>query len=706
MTIDIETLQLHDVGIFNKIKPYLICGYSKLTGSFHEQLEFTSDILGEESINYHDITMDMIDHAIQTMFYNFLLRLISIKDIKYVYAHNFAKFDGPLLLKYIITFSTWDYAVDTIGSMKVEPLVFNGKLISVKLIINDKSKNKRTIIFKDSYLLMNYSLRQLCDTFNINNKKMYFPIHFFIEDAVRTLDYNGPLPDYSYWGNMPLHTYNELQENFLNKNWNFMFEAIKYCDVDCVSLFQILTKFNNLIFDSFKINIHEVLTLPSLAMKIFRTHYMPADTIYQILGKVEKDIRESYTGGAVDVYIPHNKVDVTDKYSDTIPLNYFDVNSLYPYVMCSMNVPTGIPTAFEGNILDINPEAYGFFYCKIDTPEKLDHPILQRKIKTKDGMRTIAGLGSWEGWVYSEEMFTCLKFGYKFEVIRGYLFTPAKIFSDYVAYMYNLRTKHPKGSPLELTAKMLMNSLYGKFGMKAEQTELTVVRTDHDRDLRDILTPYLEDKSLHIIDDVIQISDDTQVIVKKNVPQYKEDSELVHGLDVSIPIASAITSGGRIFMSRFKNNPEITLYYSDTDSIIIDKELNPSIVGSELGQLKLENRIDKFVCLAPKFYYIENMEGKKIIKVKGLNMTNNNLISNYKKLLDLLIVDTSLELTQDKWYKSMFTGEISIKSMLHHLTQSCTKRKQSFVINEEGQQIWDRTEAYNYDEFLSEKSKE
>ena len=44
-------------------------------------------------------------------------------------------------------------------------------------------------------------------------------------------------------------------------------------------------------------------------MKIYKAHYMPENTLYQILGKAEWDIREAYTGGAVDVYINHNGKD-------------------------------------------------------------------------------------------------------------------------------------------------------------------------------------------------------------------------------------------------------------------------------------------------------------------------------------------------------------------------------------------------------------
>lgn len=67
-------------------------------------------------------------------------------------------------------------------------------------------------------------------------------------------------------------------------------------------------------------------------MKIYKTHYMPKDKIYQILGEVERAIIESYTGGAVDVYKTHNKIGNIFK-EITKPLYYYDVNSLYPTVM-------------------------------------------------------------------------------------------------------------------------------------------------------------------------------------------------------------------------------------------------------------------------------------------------------------------------------------------------------------------------------------
>ena len=85
-------------------------------------------------------------------------------------------------------------------------------------------------------------------------------------------------------------------------------------------------------------------------MKIYKTHYMPENSIYQLLGKVESVIRQSYSGGAVDVYIPHNRISsFFTKIKESIfkTLYYYDVNSLYPYVMANNPMPLGKPIIFE-----------------------------------------------------------------------------------------------------------------------------------------------------------------------------------------------------------------------------------------------------------------------------------------------------------------------------------------------------------------------
>ena len=318
------------------------------------------------------------------MFVNFIKQLTTFqKSIKYVYAHNLSGFDGILLLKYLAQHKT----------ATVNPVIFNGKLIAIKFKYQD-GKKLRTIVFKDLFLLLPLSLRKLCSAFDVPSAKSHFP--FELVD----ITYNGPLPAKSNRPDITQEEYELLVRKYKNTNWDFKQEAIKYCKLDCKCLFDVIEKFNSLVYKEFNINAHQSLTLPALAMRIYKSQYMPANTIYQLLGQVENDIRQSYTGGAVDVYIPHN---IFFEENRRKKLYYYDANSLYPFVMFSLMMPVGKPIAFEGDITQFEKDFTGFLYCEITCTPTINIPILQRRIKTSDGMRTIAGTGSWTGWITTEE---------------------------------------------------------------------------------------------------------------------------------------------------------------------------------------------------------------------------------------------------------------------------------------------------------------
>jgi len=63
-----------------------------------------------------------------------------------IYLHNFSKFDGYFLVKYLAKLGTCD------------PIIHKGKIISLKF-----NYNNYNITFKDSYLLLPSSLRKLCN---------------------------------------------------------------------------------------------------------------------------------------------------------------------------------------------------------------------------------------------------------------------------------------------------------------------------------------------------------------------------------------------------------------------------------------------------------------------------------------------------------------------------------------------------------------
>jgi len=172
-----------------------------------------------------------------------------------------------------------------------------------------------------------------------------------------------------------------------------------------------------------------------------------------------------------------------------------------------------------------------------------------------------------------------MKFGYQFEILKGYQFDKGNLFKDYVIKMYDLRQEYPKGNAMNLIAKLLMNSLYGKFGMKLTSTELAIydISTDEGKDsLRDHIDLFKES-----IEDFIKI-DNHLLIIRNSVLSinYNEKEDMYHGQDINIAIASAITAGARINMSYFKNNLNFNLYYSDTDSAVVDQPLPIEMVGN------------------------------------------------------------------------------------------------------------------------------
>jgi hypothetical protein len=287
-------------------------------------------------------------------------------------------------------------------------------------------------------------------------------------------------------------------------------------------------------------------------------------------------------------------------------------------------------------------------------------------------------------------MDNAVKYGYKFEIIKGYKFKKDNLFHDYVNDLYNLRLQYKKGEAMNMIAKLLMNSLYGKFGMKDEMTKLEIFNnfTDQDKSfISEIIDTY--GTSIKYINEF----GDYTIICRNYSPLYfNEKIEIYHGSEVNIAIASAITAYARIHMSFFKNNPDFKLYYSDTDSAIVDTPLSEALIGNNLGQLKLEYKIKKAVFLAPKVYGLITEDNEEIIKVKGLKK---NVKLTFNDLEQLLIKDSSKVLTQEKWHKSIINGDIKISDEIYTLSANSNKRQSIYINNR-----FDETEPFYYDNLL------
>ena len=90
-------------------------------------------------------------------------------------------------------------------------------------------------------------------------------------------------------------------------------------------------------------------------------------------------------------------------------------------------MPIGNPVKFVGDPTRIDKNPFGFFKVKVTTPIKINVLILPTEVGTSGGQRTVCSVSSWTGWYFSEEIRNAEKYGYKFEIIEGYLFNKKKI---------------------------------------------------------------------------------------------------------------------------------------------------------------------------------------------------------------------------------------------------------------------------------------
>nr|WVH38143.1 DNA polymerase [Poriella subacida] len=503
-------------------------------------------------------------------FFEYLFKNVNGKN-NIIYTHNLGGFDGIFIHK--ITSKLFD---------DVETIIDDaGKYILIKVNYNNVS-----YIFKDSLRLFPVSLNELCKVFNVP----------------------GKLESYkSEWNNVKV----------LN-NPDVMTNLIKYAKQDVIALHSAIKNAQLHFISKYGVDITSILSLPSLALKIFRSKFLQQDI--PILNNFNDNyVRKSYYGGAVDIYQAYAQ----NAY-------YYDKNSLYPEGMCELMPLSVIETLIQPINLDLD-NFFGFLDVDIECPTSIKRPILPFK---HEG-RTIFPQGIFNGVYFSEELKEAIKLGYKIiKIHSAKRFSSNYLFNDYVKEMYNLKAVS-KGAERWI-AKLLLNSLYGIFGRKQETIKTITIDNSN-------LESYLV---THTIKNIIPIDNDKSILLiidKVNIDLLNELNNHVEDNDKSIKptiksnvaIAAAITAYARIKMIPYKIMDGAI--YTDTDSIITTTKLDDSLIGSGLGQMKDElsgSVMKEILVLGCKQYgYYFFKEGERFDKSVWAGITRNSLTFN-----DLLLL--------------------------------------------------------------------
>lgn len=135
------------------------------------------------------------------------------------------------------------------------------------------------------------------------------------------------------------------------------------------------------------------------------------------------------------------------------------------------DMPVGNPIYTTEKNLD---NIFGFVYGKVIAPsaEELKIPFIQFK-DPKTGIVSCPR-GEFYRMIFTEEIKYAIKHGYKFEILYGYHFKKGGLFKDFVNIHYENK-KNAIDPIKKQICKLLLNYLYGKFGMRDIDSILKVV---------------------------------------------------------------------------------------------------------------------------------------------------------------------------------------------------------------------------------------
>ena len=439
------------------------------------------------------------------------------------YFHNL-KFDGEFIIHYLLTHGFVHVNEKKLGVNQFSTIISD---LNVFYCIKVKFKEEVIISFFDSLKLLNFSVEEVAKAFNLSIKKL-------------EIDYKAKREKG--------HKITDEEKEYLKHDVMIMSLALE-------KMFEMkITK----------------MTIASNAMSFFK------DTISKKRFEewfkpplYDKDLRQAYKGGFT--YL--NDIYRGKEVKEGIVL---DVNSLYPSVMYYSPMPYGEGIYFDGKY----------------TPDKLYNLYIQNitcQFRIKKGMIPTIQIKNNLSFVPTEYLSSSngesinltltnvdlklflehydiydisYNWGWKYK-------SSTKIFKRYIDYWNELKVKATKegNKPLRTIAKLMLNSLYGKFAASPEGRSKI---------------PYLDN----------------------NIVKYKL-SELEERTAYYLPISIFITSWARDKTIRSAQAVYHRFIYADTDSLHLegtDIPENLLISDTELGKWKIESTFKRGKYLRQKCY--------------------------------------------------------------------------------------------------------
>lgn len=446
-----------------------------------------------------------------------------INESSSFYFHNL-KFDGEFIIHYLLTHGFVHVNEKKLGVNQFSTIISD---LNVFYCIKVKFKEEVIISFFDSLKLLNFSVEEVAKAFNLSIKKL-------------EIDYKAKREKG--------HKITDEEKEYLKHDVMIMSLALEKMFEMKITRMTIASNAMNFFKDT-------------ISKKRFEEWFKPP--LY------DKDLRQAYKGGFT--YL--NEIYRGKEVKEGIVL---DVNSLYPSVMYYSPMPYGEGIYFDGKY--VPDKLYNLYIQNISCQFRIKKdmiPTIQIKnnlsfvpteyLSSSNGESINLTLTNVDLKLFLEHYDiydVSYNWGWKYK-------SSTKIFKSYIDYWNELKVKATKegNKPLRTIAKLMLNSLYGKFAASPEGRSKI---------------PYLDN----------------------NIVKYKL-SELEERTAYYLPISIFITSWARDKTIRSAQAVYHRFIYADTDSLHLegtDIPENLLISDTELGKWKIESTFKRGKYLRQKCY--------------------------------------------------------------------------------------------------------
>ena len=374
----------------------------------------------------------------------------------------------------------------------------------------------------------------------------------------------------------------------------------------------------------------------AMAAYLFRHCHTP---IYIHNNKQAIDLeRDSYKGGRCECFYIGALGDE--------PYYILDVNSIYPYVMAENLYPVKYEAIRHNMSISELRDTIKDKSVVAKVRLQTDEPVYA--IRTE---RTLFPVGDFVVTLCTPEIRYALEHNHIVEVMDVIVYQQANIFRSYVETLYKLRQgfKAAKVKSYDVLCKDLLNSLYGKFGQRAENW-LRIGAAPNEPDREELIfytNPRKVKRLRYLLGEVFELTGHSE------------------SFDSFPAIAAHVTAYARMLLWSLMQTAGIGNYlYCDTDSLIVTDRgldrLSALTNESELGKLKLEEQGTHLIIMGLKDYVTE----RKTV-IKGVSKNAEKIADNVYR--------------QQSWpsfrglLKSKDANTYLVKTVTKHLTREYAK---------------------------------